>query len=139
MRIATIAALAALALGAQVSAAQQPGPPQRQDRPPGGMAGMPGMAERMRTMDSLNVRLDTLVNRMNRATGNKKVTAMADVINELVAQRRAMQGHMRQMMESRQGMMMHQRGEPGPPKGPPTSAADSTAADTGHAAHHPQN
>ena len=132
MRIAAIAALAALALTAQVSA-QQPGPP-------GGMTGMPGMAEHMRMMDSLNVHLDTLVNRMNRATGNKKVTAMADVINELVAQRRAMQGHMREMMESRQGMMMQQMGEPAPAKGPLTSgAADSTAADTGHAAHHPPN
>ena len=131
MRIAAIAALAALALTAQVSA-QQPGPP-------GGMTGMPGMAEHMRTMDSLNVHLDTLVNRMNRATGNKKVTAMADVINELVAQRRAMQGHMREMMESRQGMMMQDMGKPAPAKGPLTSGADSMAADTGHAAHHPPN
>jgi hypothetical protein len=139
MRIAAIAAAAALALTAQVSA-QQPGPPQPSDRPPGGMTGMPGMAEHMRMMDSLNVHLDTLVNRMNRATGNKKVTAMADVINELVAQRRAMQGHMREMMESRQGMMMQQRGEPAPAKGPLTSgAADSTGADTAHAAHHPPN
>jgi len=134
MRIATIAALAALALSVQVSAAQQPGPP------PGGMTGMSGMAEQMRMMDSLNARLDTLVNRMNRATGNKKVTAMAQVINELVAQRKAMQGHMRQMMESRQGMMMHMMGEPAPGEGrPPTSRADSAAADTGHAAHHPPN
>ena len=127
MRIAAIAALAALALTAQVSA-QQPGPP-----------GMPGMAEHMRMMDSLNVHRDTLVNRMNRATGNKNVTAMADVVNELVAQRRAMQGHMRQMMESRQGMMMQQTGEPAPAKGPLTSGADSTAADTGHVADHPPN
>jgi len=134
MRIAAIAAAAALALTAQVSA-QQPGPPQ-----PGGMAGMPGMAEHMRMMDSLNVHLDTLVNRMNRATGNKKVTAMADVINELVAQRRAMQGHMREMMESRQGMMMQDMGKPAPAQGPLTSgAADSTGADTAHAAHHPPN
>lgn len=131
MRIAAIAAAAALVLTAQVSA-QQPGPP-------GGMTGMPGMAEHMRMMDSLNVHLDTLVNRMNRATGNRKVTAMADVINELVAQRRAMQGHMRQMMESRQEMMMQQMGEPAPAKGPLTSGADSTAADTGHATHHPPN
>jgi len=101
---------------------------------------MSGMAEQMRMMDSQNARLDTLVNRMNRATGNKKVTAMAQVINELVAQRKAMQGHMRQMMESRQGMMMHMMGEPAPGEGrPPTSRADSAAADTGHAAHHPPN
>ncbi len=104
-----------------------------------GMPGMPGMAEHMWMMDSLNVHLDTLVNRMNRATGNKKVTAMADVINELVAQRRAKQGHMRQMMESRQGMMMQGMGKPAPATGPPTSGADSTAVDTGHAAHHAPN
>jgi hypothetical protein len=133
MRIAAIAGLAALALTAQVSA-QQPGPPQ-----PGGMTGMPGMAEHMRMMDSLNVHLDTLVNRMNRATGNKKVTAMADVINALVAQRRAMQGHMREMMESRQGMMMQEMGKPAPAKGPLTSGGDSTGADTGHAARQPPN
>ena len=135
MRIATIAAGAALVLSAHVAAAQQPGPPQPPDRPPGGMTGMSGMAEQMRMMDSLNARLDTLVNRMNRATGNKKVTAMAAVINELVAQRKAMQGHMRQMMESRQGMMIHEMGQPAPAK----AGADSAAADTGHAAHHPPN
>jgi hypothetical protein len=53
---------------------------------------------------------------MNRAAGNCKITAMADVINELVAQRNAMHEHMRQMMELRQGMMMHMMGEPGPPR-----------------------
>ena len=142
MRITRIAAVAAaLALSAQVSAAQQPGLPQPPERRPGGMTGMSEMAEQMRMMDSLNARLDTLVRRMNRATGNKKVTAMADVINELVAQRKAMQEHMRQMMESRQGMMMHMMGEPARGEGrhPPTSGADSAAADTGHAAHHPPN
>ena len=137
MRIATIAALAALALSAQVSAAQQPGPPQPPDQRPG----TPGMAAQMQMMDSLNARLDTLLSRMNRATGNRKVAAMADVINELVAQRKMMQQHMRQMMESRQGMMMHMMGEPAPAEGrrPPTSGADSAAADTGHTAHHPPN
>ncbi len=142
MRIARIAAAtAALVLSAHVSAAQQPGPPQPPDRRLGGMTGMSGMAEQMRMMDSLNARLDTLVSRMSRATGNKKVTAMADVINELVAQRKAMQEHMRRMMESGQGMMMHMMGEPAPGEGrrPPRSGTDSAAADTGHAAHHPPN
>jgi len=139
MRIARIAAAAAaLALSAQVSAAQQPGPPQPPDRRPGGMTGMSGMAEHMRMMDSLNARLDTLVSRMNRATGNRKVTAMADVINELVAQRKAMHEHMREMMQSRQGMMMHMMGEPAPPQGrPPRSGTDSAADTAGHAEHHP--
>jgi hypothetical protein len=75
----------------------------------------------MQMMDSLNARLDTLVSRMNRATGNRKVTAMADAINELVAQRKVMQQHMRRMMESRKGMM-HMMGEPAP-DGRPDSGA----------------
>lgn len=132
------AAVAALVLSAQVMLAQQPGPPAQR---PGGM-GMPGMAPHMRMMDSMNARLDSLVGRMNRATGNQKVTAMANVINELVAQRKAMQQHMRQMMESRQGQqgqMMHMRGDsvPGAGRGPRTDPKGSAAADTGHAAHHP--
>lgn len=36
---------------------------------------------------------------------------MADVINEMVAQRKMIRDHMRQRMESRQGMM-HMMGEP---------------------------
>jgi hypothetical protein len=59
------------------------------------MGGNPSM---MAAMDSLDQRLDSLVDRMNRAGGNQKVAAMAAVINELVAQRRLMRGHMRQMM-----------------------------------------
>jgi hypothetical protein len=136
MRIATIPLVVALALSAQVSAAQQPGQPPPPAHRPGAMMDTAAMAEHMRMMDSLNARLDTLVKRMNRATGNKKVTAMADVINELVAQRRMMQAHMREMMESRPGM--HEMGEPAPAKGrPPAAGEDSAAADTGHAAHHP--
>jgi hypothetical protein len=138
MMIVRIAAgISAVALTAQVLFAQQPGPPQPPDQRPG----MSGIAEQTRMMDSLNARLDTLVSRMNRATGNRKVTAMADVINELVAQRKAMQEHMRQMMESRQRMMMHMMGDstPAQSRRPPTSGTDSAAADTGHAAHHPPN
>jgi hypothetical protein len=63
------------------------------------------MQQHMRMMDSANARLDTLVQRMNRATGSAKVAAMAQVINELVAQRRAMQTHMREMMQSHGRMM----------------------------------
>ena len=59
------------------------------------MGGNPSM---MAAMDSLDLRLDSLVDRMNRAGGNQKVAAMAAVINELVAQRKLMRSHMRQMM-----------------------------------------
>jgi hypothetical protein len=75
----------------------------------------------MGMMDSMNLRLDTLVARMNRASGNMKVAAMAEVINELVAQRRAMQEHMRAMMQ-RRSMMGNMRGNAPP---------DSSAADSG--------
>jgi hypothetical protein len=132
----------ALALSAQALVAQQPGPPQPPDRGAHGMMGDAGMAQRqMHMRDSLNARLDTLVSRMNRATGNRKVAAMADVITELVSQRKATQEHMRMMMESHQGMMMHIMGKPAPTESlPPTAAPDSTAADSSaHARHHPPN
>jgi hypothetical protein len=138
MRIVRIGAgLAALVLSAHVLAAQQPTAPQA-DRRPGGMTGASGMAAQMQMMDSLDARLDTLVSRMNRATGNSKVTAMAVVINEMAAQRKVMREHMRQIMESRDGMMRMMK-EPAAGERPaPTPGADSTPADTaGHAGHHP--
>jgi hypothetical protein len=79
----------------------------------------------MQQMDSLDTRLDSLVARMNRATGNQKVAAMADVINELVTQRRTMAGRMRMMMDAAgTGRRMGSR-ESGMPK------------DSAHA-HHPK-
>lgn len=90
MKLAGIAALAALALSAQVAAAQDPGM-------------SVGTAERLRIIDSTNTRLDSLVNRMNRVTGTAKVNAMANVINQLVADRKAMQTRMLQRMGSPHG------------------------------------
>jgi hypothetical protein len=138
MRIVRFGAgLAALMLSAHALAAQQPTPPQA-DRRPDGMTGKSGMAAQMQMLDSLSARLDTLVSRMNRATGNSKVTAMAAVINELVAQRKAMQAHMRQMMESREGMMQRMKEPTAGEHRAPTPGADSTPADSaGHAGHHP--
>ena len=103
-------AVTALVLSAHLLPAQQPGPPRPHGRR--GMMGDTALAQQqMRMMDSLNLRLDTLVDRMNKATGNEKVTAMAAVINELVAQRRVMQERMRMMMELRRGMMEDMMGE----------------------------
>ena len=136
MRIVRLGAgLATLVLSAHLLVAPQPATRQQPDS--SGMPGAPGMAaQQMKMMDSLNARLGTLVSRMNRATGNRKVTTMADVINELVDQRKVMQDHMRQMMESREGMM-HMMGRPAP-VGRPAPTPDSTSADTaGHAGHHP--
>ena len=128
-----------LVLSAGALVAQQSGPPPRQGHDQGAeMPGRASNADPTRMMDSLNHRLDSLVTRMNRAAGAGKVAAMADVINELVAQRKVMQERMRQMMEGRKGMMrMMEDSAPVPPGGP-TPRGDSAAADTaGHAGHHP--
>ena len=91
----------------------------------------------MRTMDSLNTRLDSLVARMNRASGDRKVAAMAEVINEMVAQRREMQERMHKMMGGREGMM-NMMADSAPVRPGAGARADSVAADTaGHAEHHP--
>jgi polyhydroxyalkanoate synthesis regulator protein len=129
----------ALLLGAGVVAAQQPGPPPPQGHGQGAeMSARTGTADQARMMESLNHRLDSLVARMNRVTGAGKVAAMADVINELVAQRKVMQEHMRRMMESRKGMMRMMEDSLPVSPGAPTQRADSAAADTaGHAGHHP--
>ena len=138
MRIVRFGAtLAALVLGAQALAAQQPAPPHQPGYRHGGAMADSGMGMHMQRMDSLNARLDTLVVRMNAATGNRKVAAMADVINELVAQRRAMQGHMRKMMDSRGGMMRMKDKSAAPEGAAPAPKADSAPADTAHAEHHP--
>lgn len=105
-------------LSASIAAAQDTTPQRPQMDPTGNSAG-PRRAM-MATMDSLNRRLDSLVGLMNRAPGSRKVTAMADVINELVAQRKGMQRHMHMMMEGH-GMPMtgpgpRPCGRPAPPE-----------------------
>ena len=118
------AALVTLFMSAQALAAQQPGQQAPRDSTGRGMTMGMDMPQ-MRMMDSMNLRLDTLMGRMNRATGNAKVTAMAQVLNELVAQRRVMQTHMRQMMRSHGAMM----------GGPTMEAKPDTS---GHAEHQPE-
>jgi hypothetical protein len=107
LRTATMVAM--LTLGASAMAAQQPGPPTPHAGPrPMGNSAM--TQEQMRMMDSMTSRLDSLVTRMNKATSKTKVAAMADVINELVAQRKAMRSHMGVMM----GPMMDPHRNPSP-------------------------
>ena len=89
----------------------------------------------MMMMDSLNHRLDSLVDRMNRAGGNQKVQAMAAVINELVIQRKAMQERMHRMME-RGGMPAMMSDSTSTRRSPPVSP-DTATDTTDHAAHHP--
>jgi hypothetical protein len=87
----------AVICSAPVIQAQQP-PTRPQESQPAETTMVGGNPAMMAAMDSLDHRLDSLVDRMNRAGGNQKVAAMAAVINELVAQRRMMRSHMRQMM-----------------------------------------
>lgn len=72
--------------------------------------------------DSADARLDSLVRAMNAASGDRKVDAMAAVINELVSERRMMRAHMRTMMmqsphPGMTGPGMGRRGTP--PAAPP--------------------
>lgn len=108
-----VAALAAVMVSAQALAAQDTTTrtPERRG------AGM--MAMHMQEMDSLDARLDSLVSRMNAAAGERKLAAMADVLNELVAQRKAMRHRMSRTME---GRPMPRRDRRLPPGHPPVRA-----------------
>jgi hypothetical protein len=118
--------------------AQQPG---RQQGDTTSMRGQP-MMDRMttRTMDSADARLDRLVGTMNQTTGNRKVQAVAAVINEMVAQRKAMRTHARQMMMGHDGMMRNGMGggrkmqnmKPTSPDAAPSPARPDTADDAQH-------
>lgn len=113
--------------------AQQPG---RQQGDTTSMRGQP-MMDMMTTrmMDSADARLDRVVGTMNQATGNRKVQAMAAVINEMVAQRKMMRMHARQMMMGPDGMMGNGMGggrnmqhmRPALPDTAPTPAKPDTA------------
>jgi hypothetical protein len=141
-RLTTAAALVAVFLSPQQLAAQHPNQAPR-DTVRRETMGM-DMRQQMRVMDSMNARLDTLVGRMNRSTGNAKVGAMAQVISELVSQRRAMQTHMQQMMMRSHGkprgdhMMMEMHSDSAPVqtrKPKPDGQAPGTDT-SGHAEHH---
>ena len=124
----TWAVVASLMLSASAAAAQDTNPPYRH---PGRAETVGRSGPSMMMMDSLNRRLDSLVGRMNRAAGNQKITAMAEVINELVAQRKAMQQHMRGMMD-RHGMPMMGPGAKGKIR---AEAKPGVRPDTGRAEH----
>lgn len=134
-------AFLALILSAHVLQAQTPD--SGMSKEPGGKGMMMNMKmPEMATMDSMNARLDTLLGRMNRAKGDVKVTAMAQVINEMVAQRKVMQKHM-QMMRTQDGMMG--RGQRRKTIGVDSAHSDTlkgrvnVGADTaGHGEHHPK-
>ncbi len=67
----------------------------------------------MAKMDSAAARLAALTETMNKASGNKKVEAMAAVVNALVQDRAAMQQMMQKMHMHMMHMMMGGKGEMG--------------------------
>ena len=93
----------------------------------------------MQSMTAADQRLSELVAKMNAATGDKKVEAMAAVVTELVAQRKQMQEQMRMqgsMMDQMMSRMATMHGPGGMMKS--TSEPKKDATDADHAAHHPE-
>ena len=78
-------------------------------KPPSGMeakcqAMMAERAKMMADMKAADQRLDDLVVKMSRASGMEKMAATADVVSEMVTQRRTMRDGMMKMQD---GMMRH--------------------------------
>jgi hypothetical protein len=127
--VSTAFVLLVLALGATqlqfnaVEAAQQAQTAQPQQP---AMQDMMKMHEQMMAeMKAGDAKLDALVSQMNAATGDARVTAIAAVVNELVAQHKAMHGRMGQMhqqMMGGRGMMILTTGRV--PHGTSTAAPD---------------
>lgn len=96
----------ALALTAAAATAQMQHPIQKPAPMP--MADCQTMVQEhqkmMSDMSAMDEKLDGLVAQMNRAKGSKKVESMAAVLNELVAQRKAMRDD---MMKMHSNMMSH--------------------------------
>ena len=61
-------------------------------------------SEMIRHMQAMDKKLDELLADMNQAKGNRKVDAMAKVVNELASQRKQTRQDMMQMHD---GMMSH--------------------------------
>jgi hypothetical protein len=83
-------------LGLSAGQAAQPGatgqaPAQTQPSP---MDMMKMDEQILAEMKAAESRLDALVNNMNAATGEARITAMTAVVNELALQHKAMRGHM---------------------------------------------
>ena len=142
-RMWSIVTLAAVVGAAAVVLAQGPAAGGHHEAVTGQAAGqaIPGAAEReqmMKNMAAADQKLSDLVAKMNAATGDKKVAAIAEVVTELVAQRHQMQEQMRMqrgMMDQMMSRMSAMHGSAGMMKGNAEPKAGATDAD--HAAHHP--
>lgn len=139
IRIILIGLASSFLLATGVSA-QQPG--QQHGDTANAMRGRPmagGMM--MSMMDSADARLERLVSTMNKTTGSRRVQAMAAVINELVAQRKTMRTHARQMMMGPDGMMGNGMGggrsmETMKSTSPDTAPSPAKPDTADHAQHH---
>jgi hypothetical protein len=100
--VAVSLAAAVVSLAAQ---APPPAPASPMNQSQSGMADMMKMHEQMMTeMKAGDAKLDALVKSMNAATGEAKMSAIAQAVTELARQQKAMHEHMGMMMDS--GMMM---------------------------------
>ena len=112
--IVGLVALVPLAKGPRLSAAadgQQSSSPtqQGQTTQPTSQDMMKMHRQMMDEMKAADAKLDQLVQQMNAASGDARVTAIATVVTELVRQQKSMHGHMGRMhdeMMSGRGMMM---------------------------------
>jgi hypothetical protein len=84
---------------------------------PTGQSSQANMTEMMKThqqmmadMKAADVKLDELVKDMNAATGEAKIFAIAQVVNELVRQQKTMHDHMGTMDQQMMMRMMGGRG-----------------------------
>jgi hypothetical protein len=91
MRTTVISIVAATLLAAGTARTQEP--PKAHDH---GEQAMPAMPMMQHTDDE---KLDKLVAEMNAAKGNDRIDRLVAVVNELVAERKAMREHMNGMMK----------------------------------------
>jgi len=71
----------------------------RMQEPPPGTHDHGQQTMRMMDMSERDKKLDELVARLNAAWGNDRIDALVAVVNELVAERKAMQDRMKGMMQ----------------------------------------
>lgn len=137
--LAGVAGAAAVVLAqAPVSGGQQASPPAR-----GNAQAAPMERGRMQMMMQREAqsdqRLDALVTKMNAARGDQKVAAIAEVVTELVAQRKQMHEQMRMQADMMERMMsMHGAG--GMMNAAPGQAPVPAPSPKGdeHSTHHPE-
>jgi len=72
---------------------------------------MMDMQKMMAEMKAMDATLDALKTKMNAATGEAKVDAIAELLTAIVQQRAAMHGRMMQMQSQMMGQMMQMHGQ----------------------------